>query len=206
MMIIRSNCSNQSGVTIVELLVVIIIIAVVAGIALMQRGSANEIFRRQNVAQQLKVAFELARFDSVKRRAQSSPDVRAFVVVDVSSYTLTTYPINSSGVPTLTAVTTPTSAQNVAIAGNNSIILPFTIYYNQRGEAVDSSGVSISPSFFVCNISCSSPDNANANLLIVTPTGTINLLPGGSSVPNFNPPSITNVSPTVGISNTVRLP
>jgi prepilin-type N-terminal cleavage/methylation domain-containing protein len=200
---------RESGVTLVELLVVIVIIAIVAALALMQKGSADSQFKRQNVAQELKVAFERARFDSVKRRAQPaaspSPDTRAKVVVDTTSYALTTYPINSSGTPTLTAQTTTVSGQNITIAGN-SVALPYTVYYNQRGEAVDSGGFSISPSFLVCNFTCASPTNANANLLIVTPTGTINLLPGGSTAPNFNAPTITNVSPTSGINNTARLP
>jgi prepilin-type N-terminal cleavage/methylation domain-containing protein len=198
--------ADESGVTLVELLVVIVIISIVASIALMQRGSADAQFKRQNVARELKVAFERARFDSVKRRAQSSPDVRATVVVDTNSYALTTYPINAAGTATVNTQTTSTSGQNVVIAGNNSITLPFTVYYNQRGEAVDASGNSISPSFYICNVTCSSPSTSTANLLIVTPTGTVNLLSGGSSVPNFNAPSITTVPNTNSINNTARLP
>jgi hypothetical protein len=187
--------------------VVIVIIAIVAAIALMNRGSADSQFKRQNVARELKTAFERARFDSVKRRAQITPsDVRATVVVSSNSYALTTYPIDSSGAPVANTLTTSTSGQNVVIGGNGSIGLPFTIYYNQRGEAVDVGGASISPSFYVCNVSCTSPTNNNANLLIVTPTGTVNLLPGGSSVPNFIAPSVTPVPPSTGINNTATLP
>src|SRR3954447_904714 len=114
----RSRFHEQFGVTVVELLVVIVIIAIIAGIAIMGKGSANSQFKRQNVAQELKVAMERARFDSVKRRAQASPDVRATVVVDVSSYSLTTYPINASGTPTLSSLTTSISAQDIVIKGN----------------------------------------------------------------------------------------
>jgi len=197
---------SQSGVTLVELLVVIIVIAVVASIALMQRGSADEQFKRKNVARELKVAFERARFDSVKRRAQQSPEARANVVVDTSSYTLTTYTVDSSGTATPSSQTTNTSGQNVVMAGNNSITLPYTIYYNQRGEAVDLAGNSISPSFYVCNATCGSPSNSTANLLIVTPTGTVNLLSGGASVPSFNAPPVTSVPVNTSINNTARLP
>src|SRR6185503_15583285 len=195
----------QSGITLVELLVVLIVIAIVAGLALMQRGSANEQFQRQNVARELKVAFERARFDSVKRRAQPaaspSPETRATVVVDTSSYSLTTYTVDSAGVSTPNTQTTDTSGQNVVMEGNGSITLPYTIYYNQRGEAVDLSGNSISPSFYVCNATCSSPSTSTANLIIVTPTGTVNLLSGSSSVPNFNAPTITSNSNTNTINN-----
>lgn len=201
-----SHSNDQSGVTLIELLVVIVIIAIVASIALMQRGSANEQFKRQNVARELKVAFERARFDSVKRRAQSSPEARATVVVDTNSYALTTYTVDSAGTSTASTQTTDTSGQNVVIQGNNSITLPYTIYYNQRGEAVDVSGNTISPSFYVCNATCSSPSTSTANLIIVTPTGTVNLLSGGSSAPNFNAPTITSSSNTNTINNTARLP
>ena len=61
--------SGQAGISLVELLVVIVIIAIVASVALMRRGSANEQFQRQNASRELKTAFERARFDSVKRRA-----------------------------------------------------------------------------------------------------------------------------------------
>jgi prepilin-type N-terminal cleavage/methylation domain-containing protein len=199
--------NSQSGVTLVELLVVIVIIAIVAGIALMQRGSADAQFKRKNVARELKVAFERARFDSVKRRAQITPtDVRATVQVTASSYTLTTYTVDSAGASTPSSQTTDASGQNVLIAGNGSVTLPYTIYSNQRGEAVDSAGTSISPSFLVCNATCGSPSTSTANLVIVTPTGTVNLLSGDASVPTFNAPPVTSVPVSTGINNTARLP
>src|SRR4029079_12806544 len=89
------HTTDESGVTLIELLVVIVIIVIVCAIALMQRGSADAQFKRQNVARELKVAFERARFDSVKRRAQASPEARVTVVVDTSSYALTTYTVDS---------------------------------------------------------------------------------------------------------------
>jgi prepilin-type N-terminal cleavage/methylation domain-containing protein len=197
---------HENGATLVELIVVMVIVAIIAGIAVTQRGPANAQFQRQNVATQLKNAFERARFDSVKRRAQASPDVRATVQVNASSYTLTTYKVDSTGTATADTLTTGTSPQNVVIAGIESVTLPFTLYYNQRGEAVDVNGTSISPAFYVCSVSCSSPSNSNANLLIVTPTGTVNMLSGGSRVPTFTAPLVTTVPPSTGINNTARLP
>jgi prepilin-type N-terminal cleavage/methylation domain-containing protein len=196
-MLISQNLRShrESGVTLVELLVVIVIIAIVAALALKQRGKTDAQLKRQNIAREFKVALERARFDSVKRRAQESPtDGRARVTINSGSYVLATYVVDSAGTATASAQTSDASVQNVVISGNNSITLPYTIYYNQRGEAVDASGNSISPSFYVCQVTCSSPTNANANLLIVTPTGTVNLLPGSSTVPSFSPPGVTAVS------------
>jgi len=197
--------NSQNGVTVVELLVVIIIIAIVATLALMQRGSANSQFQRQNVARELKVALERARFDSVKRRAATSA-TQAKVLVNTGGYTLTT-DINLNGtLESSDDVAKTVSGQNIVIAGSGGTTLPITVMFNQRGEAVDSSGVSISPVFLVCNASCSSPTNATSNLVIVTPTGTVNLLAGGSTVPAFNAPPVTNVAVGTGVSNMVSVP
>ena len=67
---------GQDGTTLVEALVVILIISIVAAMAIMNRGSADEQFKRQNLARELKVAFERARFDSVKRRAEGATRAR----------------------------------------------------------------------------------------------------------------------------------
>jgi len=184
---------------------VIIIIAVVATLALMSRGSANSQFQRQNVARELKVAFERARFDSVKRRADSAA-TQAKVLVDAGVYTLTT-DINLNGtLESSDDIAKTVSGQNIVIAGSVGTTLPVTVRFNQRGEAVDSSGASISPVFLVCNASCSSPTTANSNLVIVTPTGTVNLLAGNATVPTFNAPPVTNVAVGTGISNMVSVP
>jgi hypothetical protein len=170
----------------------------------MQRGSANAQFKRQNVALQLKTAFERSRFDSVKRRATGS-DV-AKVVVNAGNFTLWTDK-NLNGTPESTETDyTDFSGQSIVISGIGGITLPYTIYYNQRGEAVDSGGTSISPAFYVCNTSCSSPGASNANLILVTPTGTVNLLGGNASIPNFPNPSESNIPGATGVNPFVTVP
>ena len=187
---------NDRGVSLVELLVVIVLIAILAAFAMMQRGSANEQLQRQNVARELKVALERARFDSVRRRATTA-GTQAQVSVSPTAYTVTTY--FSDGV-TANTVTRDIAFQNIVIDST------LTVYFNQRGEVVDGSGVSISPVFNVCNVSCSSMTAANSNVVLITPTGTVNLLAGGSSIPTFSAPPVTNVPVTTGISNTVVIP
>lgn len=194
---------DQRGVTVVELLVVVVVIAVIVGFALMQRGGANEQFKRQNVAQELKSAFERARFDSVKRRADSS-GIQAKVVVDQTTFTLTTDRDQNGLLETSDNEVANLSGQNIVIAGNTGITLPVTITYNQRGEAtaIDAGGV-IEPVFLVCNVSCASPTQANSNIVLVTPTGTVNLLAGGSPLPTFSPPGgISTVPANTSINNT----
>jgi prepilin-type N-terminal cleavage/methylation domain-containing protein len=185
--------SLDAGFSFVELMVVIVIIVIVATLALMQRGSANEQFQRQNVARELKVALERARFDSVKRRTNC--DQRARVVTTTNSFTL---------------VTDKNQDGDVSDAGDSVVTnLPAgividvstTINFNMRGEATSPTSQVIR----VCNISCNSPTAANSDLLIVTPTGTVNLLSGNESPPTFGVPGGTAVSSTTGINDRLHL-
>jgi prepilin-type N-terminal cleavage/methylation domain-containing protein len=191
---------KQSGVTLVEMLVVIIIIAIVAALALMQRGSANAVFQRQNVATQLKNAFERARFDSVKRRVESGQE--AYVTVSGTSYTLRTYNNDANGVSSPSDLVTTLPAGIVIGLYGGGTPSSQNVVFNKRGEATTSPA----PQFYICNVSCSSPSNSNANLLIVTPTGTVNMLPGDATLPSFGIPTMTNVNTNTGISNTVVVP
>jgi prepilin-type N-terminal cleavage/methylation domain-containing protein len=196
---------DQMGFSFIELLIVIAIIAVVASLAFMKMGTANTQFQRQNVARELKVAFERARFDSVKRHAEgpnpAGTPMPATVVVDTNSYTLNT---DSNRDGTYETLVTDFAAQNITIAGYAAMTLPITVSFDMRGE-VTTTGV-VNPQFLVCNVSCSAPTSSNANLLLVTLTGTVNLLGGGETPPTFGSANVSVVSNTSGISNVVRLP
>ena len=197
--------AGQAGVTLIELLIVIVIIAIVAGFALLRKGSANEQFKRQNVAQQLKVALERARFDSVKRRGDAAA-VQAKIVVTTNSYTLTTDRNHDGTITSADDLSTDLNGQNIVIGGQGGTVLPKTIYFNQRGETVDSSGNSISASFYVCNVSCSAPANGTANIVMVTSTGTVNLLPGSGTPPTFAAPNVSSVPPGTDIRPLATFP
>jgi Tfp pilus assembly protein FimT len=189
-----------------ELLVVIVVIAVIAGFALMQRGAANEQLTRQNAAQQLKTAFERARFDSVKRRAECVAN-KAKVVVNTDSFVLWTDK-DLNGTPDADEVeSTSISAQNITISGIG-ITLPVTLTFNQRGEveADDWTLISTFPGLLVCNGTCPDPPtNAYANKVYVTPTGTVNLLGGAEAPPVFGPPGGTSVGTGVEINDSLLL-
>lgn len=197
--------AGEEGVSLVETLVVVVIIAIVAAFALLQLGEPNRMMKRQNVARELKVALERGRFDSVKRRADTSTK-QARVTVTSSAFILTTDNDLSGSIESSDDVVTAFGAQNISISPVGSMTLPFTVWFNQRGEPVSSSGISISPIFLVCNGVCVSPNNSNSNIVVLTPTGTVNLLAGGSAVPIFPTPNITNVPPGTGISNMVSVP
>jgi len=154
----KQSKHDQKGVSYVELLVVIVIIGIVAGLAVMGRGNANEIFRRQNVAYGLKNAFERARFDSVKRR----PDVAAndsFVSVNNLAFTLRTDRDGNGVVETLDDLVTGLAGQGITIryltedpSGSNTN-MPATVKFNFRGEpdTTSADGNPVAPAFLVCN-------------------------------------------------------
>jgi Tfp pilus assembly protein FimT len=184
-----SKSNTQAGITVVELLVVCVVIAILAGFAMMQRGGANEQFQRQNIARELKFAFERARFDSVKRRADVTSSM-AKVSVESGSFTLATDRDMDGTITNADDFQTSFSGQNVVIAGRGSSTVPMTIYFDQRGETVNSSGAPMSASFYVCNVSCASPGSDDANIVMITPTGTVNLLAGDANPQPFNPPTV----------------
>ena len=198
---------KQNGVSLVELIIVILVIAIISTIALMNIATPKKQLQRQNVAQGLKVAFERARFDSVKRRAISTSE-QAHVTIDTTSYTLVT-DVNQDGdlSDAGDSLTANFAAEAVSV-NSTTLTFPVTVYFNKRGEVVDSAGVSMSPSFLVCNPSCdvsggnSNANSSNASLVLVTPTGTVNLLSGGSSAPVFSAPAnISNVPGTTAIKD-----
>ena len=195
------SLDGQRGLSVVELLIVIIIIAIVCAFALMQRGSANEQFQRKNIARELKIAFERARFDSVKRRAVGGAP-QAYVTVTPASFTLRTYNTDVNGTSVANDLVTSVPSGVVIAHYDGSALVSHEVDFNMRGETPTSPA----PQFYICNISCSSPTNSTANIVLVTPTGTVNLLTGGASIPTFTSPTVSNVSGATGINPIVVAP
>lgn len=190
----------QRGVTVTELLVVIVVIGVICGFALMQAGGTDDQLQRQNVAQAFKVAFERARFDSVKRRASevgSNALREATVTVTPTSFTLRTYTNEANGTATPSDQTTTLPSGIVIGRYDGATLTSVVVTFDMRGEI----GSASDAQFYICNVTCAgSHTNTNANLLIVTPTGTVNLLPGSSTLPTFGVPSMSPIPTSANIN------
>lgn len=197
---------DQKGSTIVEMLVVVLIIAIVSTIALLQYTAPRQQFSRQNVSRELKVFLERARFDSVKRRADSA-SAQARVVINATSYTLSTDKNGNGTIDSGDAIGRSFSGTNIAITGTG-MVFPVTVYFDQRGEvqAIDGASAVVNPVFRICLGNCSTPTNGNSDLLIVTPTGTVNLLGGSANPPAFATPPVSPITGGTDIEPLVIVP
>lgn len=191
----------QSGFSYVELLVVILVIAIVAGVAIVQRGSATEQFRVQNVAYGLKNSFERARFDSVKRRPEGSVN-NSYVTVANASYTLGVDRNGNGTVEVGDETMNDLSGSGIGIVYYDGAVqtsgMPVSVKFNMRGEpaAALTGGSFIAPVFCVSNGSYSLT-------VLITAAGTVNLLQGCGGGPTFSDPTVTPITPTDLINDLV---
>jgi len=166
--------------------VVVLVIAIVASMALLQFGSTRAQFQRQTISRELKSAFERARFDSVKRRAECAA-AQATVTVHSDHFILTTYQ-NQGGI--LTAFNETTNFSDSVISTNGNITPEVVVSFDQRGEvSATRSAAAIAPVFNICNGStCSGAGVSTADTVLISRTGTVNLLAGIASGPSFGEP------------------
>jgi prepilin-type N-terminal cleavage/methylation domain-containing protein len=198
----RDIFQDDSGFSLTELLVVISIVVIISAFALLNIGSAKKQLGRQNVARELKSAFERARFDSVKRRTLSAN--RANVVIAANSFTLNTDVDQNGTIESGEARVNNAWMSDVSICDTNGTPLSanVTVFFDNRGEISTTGGPA---EFLVCNGSCSTPSVSNSNLILVTKTGTVNILSGGSTVPTFSTPTVTTISNSANINPDVTL-
>jgi type II secretory pathway pseudopilin PulG len=201
---------NEAGVTLVEVLVVVVIVMILSLIPLLSVQSSKTVFERQNFARELKSALERARFDSVKRRA-SDPGIQARVMIREDGFDLITFAKPQGAASSSTVLGEVLESKGIesdaGVFANSASdftgAFPLTIYFNERGEisATDGSGQIISnPSIVICAGSCLNFDKSNSNILALSRTGTVNLLPGGSEVPTFVAPQISTVDSASGVN------
>lgn len=197
-------------------MIVLSVSAILATFAVGRFVSAGTSFKRQNVARELKINLERARFDSVKRRAEN--DARAEVTLtSPTSFTVET-DLNQNGALDATDIRTiDFGGQNSIKIVGNALVFPVSIKFDRYGRieakdgTKDASGVAaprdVTPIFTVCTDGCTSANAtpANADVIYVSPSGTVAMLKGGATQPSFVAPSVTPVPVTSQINDSIRI-
>ena len=190
---------NESGASVIEILIVIAISIVLFTAAVAQFGTSRQQLTRQNIAREFKVNLERCRFDSVRRRASDIADMSRIVIKSQTSYDVMIDSdldgqISSSEVRTINF--SSYSDTKILVATD---LLPVTIRFNQRGHITSNSlGGSVNPLFTICSGSNCQPalieTPENSNVISISPTGTVSMLYGGDVIPPLDPPNISTVS------------
>lgn len=208
---------SQRGYSLIEMLIVLTITTILVSFAVARFGSAETSFKRQNISRELKVNLERARSDSVKRRAEVTvaggvtTDTRAEVkLLSATSFTVKT-DVNQNGrIDASDAKTIDFNGQsNTKITdkdGKSLVGFPITIKFDRYGriEAKDSANNDITPLFTVINGSAGATA-ANADVIYVSPSGTVAMLKGGEGKPKFDPPGVSVVPSNTTVNDDLRL-
>ena len=204
--------SPQAGYSLAEVMIVLVVLGILLSLAVVQFGRSRENLDRQNIAREFKVNLERARFDSVKRHASVCSDMSRVTINSATSFSVST-DLNQSGQLDL-----PGETQTYDFSGHtgdvnlvgNGITLPVTIRFDERGRAFlqsdcDPSSIPTStvPLFYFCNGACTpaTATSENANAIYISPTGTVAMMTGNSTVPTFTDPTVANVSTGSGVDN-----
>jgi prepilin-type N-terminal cleavage/methylation domain-containing protein len=201
--------SSQSGKSLIEMVIVLSVAAILVTFAVAQFGSSRRNFTRQNIARELKVSLERARFDSVKRRP-TLESAMARVTIDSATAFSLTLDLNQNG----TLETSDTKQVNfpnaeVKIVGRD-LVFPITIKFNRFGQTIVTNGIGTTidiPYFWVCeNCTNTTATAANSNIISISPTGTVAMLNGGDVYATVQNPNVSTVGQLTDINPLVTVP
>lgn len=199
----RCKMHGQSGVSIMEVLIVLVIAAILLTVSVALFGNSSDNFKRQNAARAFKNYLERARFDSVKRRATTAADMANVKVLSPTSFSYTIDRNQNGTIEDPAETQTITLTDRVMITGNN-FNFPVTVRFDQRGQITveNGSGPEVVPLFYFCNGTCrpQTATAANANIVYVSPSGTVAMMSGDESMPTFNNPNVTAVPSTASVN------
>lgn len=170
----KPKFNPQAGMSVTELLVVLVILGIIVAIAIGQLGNSEQVLTRKNIARTLKVSLERARSDSVKRRAITDETMARVVINSPVSFSVFTDLNQSDAIET-------GESQDVFFTNGVSRIVgdflsyPIIIRFDRRGfiSATNGAGATVAPVIIVCDgCTAGTLSNENSTTVSVSATGT----------------------------------
>lgn len=205
----KTSLSNGSaGFSLVEMLIVVAVIGILVTFAVLSFGSSSANLERQNIAREFKVALERARFDSVKRRAETCSEMSKVTITSPKSFEWST-DMNQDGKLDANEI------RKVELAGQSDVMMvgagisfppEVTIRFDNRGQARLNDCVTPAPTniplMYFCNGTCdeTTANADNANVIFISRTGTVAMMTGDSVSPTFDEPELSSVDNVNGVN------
>ena len=136
--------SNERGISIVELIIVIAMIGVVTAFAVMKIAAAQRAARLTNASREFIGWLEKARTDSIRRHAMSPlQDMATVKILSANTYSVT-IDQNGDGVLDAARIIVTPSTHGATFTG---VDVSTSIHYNWRGRPVNDAGNPINLAF-----------------------------------------------------------
>ena len=177
--------SPDAGYSFIDLIIVLLVVGILVTIAIPQLNKTNSALIRQNIAREFKTYLDRARFDSIKRHAQSSNQMAGVTINNANSFSLLS-DFNSDG------MLQPGEIRNFIFGEKDGIqiidkdlVFPVRIAFNYRGQVsvFDGNNKEITPNFTFCEKNCSSqnPNSTNSTTILISKAGN-SIVYNGSSL------------------------
>jgi prepilin-type N-terminal cleavage/methylation domain-containing protein len=183
---------DARGVSIVEMLIVVVIISIVTAFAVMQIAGSQRAMRLTNSAREFMGWVEKARLDSLRRHAMSSGEMASVTIASANSYSILIDQNGDGALDPPRTITIP-ATHGATFSG---VPVPVTVRFNWRGRPVDASGHLMSLAFSLRDA------NGNINPINLTSAGDASL---GDNVEADNV-NVSEVSPTANIKAKTSVP
>jgi len=172
--------SLQSGFSLIEIFIVLVMIGILSTLALMQLGRSRVDLQRQRIAREFKVYLERARFDSVKRRAETTTERASIMLTSQSSFTVS-LDFDGDGVMRAneTRVVNFADRSDAVIQVSDAYTWPVRVEFDRRGLVTatqgwvnpSNPGSPITPLFEICS-DCSDA-SMNTTRISISSSGTV---------------------------------
>lgn len=203
----RRRRGGERGVSILELLIMLVMVSVITGYALTRISGAQQFMRMENASREFMSYVDKARLDSVRRHAGPpgtlpQPAMSSVTITGPRSYTVT---MDFDGDGIVDAPRTITIPENQGVIFNTGTTpLPITISFNWRGRAVSNTPSTQATYVTPPNFSLQTTGaygSVSSTAINLSTSGDSAINPGGGSV---YPPNPVTIDQSVNANTLVR--